>query len=102
MAKGQLVPDGTLPVPIPPKESKESRGFAPVSLEFRVVLDPTMVGDPKPCYLVRRITVDLKSGEKKVPIKYPDGSYPLAIQARETHLDPDCPPKPGSPSSTRP
>jgi hypothetical protein len=101
MAKGQLVPDGTLPVPIPPKEAKESRGFAPASLEFRVVLDPGLLGDSKPCYVVRRITIDLKSGERNVPIEYPDGTYPFAIQARETKLDPDCPPKPGGPSSTR-
>src|SRR5713101_4439443 len=40
MAQGHLAPDGTLPVPIPSKEAKESRGFAPASLEFRVVLDP--------------------------------------------------------------
>jgi hypothetical protein len=90
MAEGHMVPDGTLPVPVPPKESKESQGFAPVSLEFRVVLDSKLLGDPKPCHLVRRITVDLKSGEKNVPIEYPDGSYPFAIQATNQSADPAC------------
>lgn len=95
MAQGRMVPDGTLPVPLSLKGTEESRGFAPVSLEFRVILDPALLGDPKPCYLVRRITVDLKSGEKNVPIDYPGGTYPFAVQARQTALDPDCPPQPG-------
>ena len=95
MAQGRMVPDGTLPVPLSPKETEESRGFAQVSLEFRVILDPALLGDPKPCYRVRQITVDLKSGEKNVPIGYPDGTNPFAVQARQTTLDPDCPPKPG-------
>jgi hypothetical protein len=90
MVEGHMVPDGTLPVSVPPKEAKESRGFAPISLEFRVVLDPKLLGDPKPCHLVRRITVDLKSGEKNVPIEYPDGSYPFAIQATNLSVDPAC------------
>jgi hypothetical protein len=94
MAQGRMVPDGTLPVRLSPKETEESRGFAPVSLEFRVILDPALLGDPKPCYLVRRITVDLKSGEKDVPVDYPGHVYPIAVQARQTALDPDCPPKP--------
>ena len=90
MAERRMVPDGTLPVPVPPKEAKESQGFAPVSLEFRVILDPELLGDPKPCHLVRRITVDLKSGEKNVPIEYPDGSYPFAVQATNQSVDTAC------------
>ncbi|MGH9021800.1 MAG: hypothetical protein ACRDV9_01650 [Acidimicrobiia bacterium] len=96
-AKGQMVFDGKLPVPLEPN-GKARGGFGPVSLEFRVVLDEKYHHDPAPCYRVSRITVDLASGEEAVPIVY-DDRYPLVLQARETDLDDECfspaTPKPG-------
>lgn len=89
MAQGRMIPDGKLPVPLAP--DGEARGsFAPASLEFRVVLDPARLTDPVPCYHVKRITVDLASGEEKVPIIVLPGGHPVSIQARVATIDDSC------------
>lgn len=95
MAKGEMVPDGRLPVPLEP--SGETRGgFGPVSLEFRVILDARYHDDPAPCYHLRRISVDLASGERAVPVTSLDGDCPLALQARRTSIDDSCKHREGS------
>lgn len=94
MAQGRMIPDGKLPVRL---ESDGGSGgsFAAVSLEFRVILDPAFHHDPVPCYGVKRITVDLASGEQNVPIMDAEGGYPVEIQAA-IRTDDNC--GPGAPA----
>jgi hypothetical protein len=84
-----MIPDGKLPVPLAPGGETKG-GFGPVSLEFRVILGERYHHDPARCYHLKRIIVDLASGERNVPITSLGGDYPLALQARGENVDDTC------------